>query len=98
MPDFVAGTTTGVLFLRRVCVCFTIAVRSETSLYCLVVCSLRFHVLHPDYVFVRLREMGQLYKLRVLLVLVDMVRCICGCGVCRAMDCAKNMFFSASFV
>lgn len=38
------------------------------------VCSLRYHALHPTYLFERLKELGKNYKLRVLLVLVDMVR------------------------
>jgi DNA repair protein Rad10 len=36
-----------------------------------VLCSLRYHKLHPNYVYERLKELGKLYSLRLLLVLVD---------------------------
>lgn len=33
--------------------------------------SLRYHKLHPNYVYERVKEVGKLYSLRLLLVLVD---------------------------
>lgn len=33
--------------------------------------SLQYHSLHPEYVYVRVRGLGRAYKLRVLLILVD---------------------------
>lgn len=33
--------------------------------------SLRYHKLHPNYIYERLRELGKLYTLRLLLILVD---------------------------
>ena len=38
---------------------------------CALFLSLRYHLLHPEYIHGRIREVGQLYQLRVLLVLVD---------------------------
>jgi DNA excision repair protein ERCC-1 len=38
---------------------------------CAVFLSLRYHNLHPEYIHGRIRELGRLYKLRVLLVQVD---------------------------
>lgn len=36
-------------------------------------CSLRYHLLHPEYIFDRLKRLGRRYELRVLLVYVDIV-------------------------
>lgn len=33
--------------------------------------SLRYHKLHPNYIYERLKELGKQYSLRLLLVLVD---------------------------
>ena len=33
--------------------------------------SLRYHKLHPNYIYERLKELGKQYALRILLVLVD---------------------------
>lgn len=38
---------------------------------CALFLSLRYHKLHPNYVYERLKELGKLYTLRLLLVLVD---------------------------
>lgn len=38
---------------------------------CALFLSLRYHNLHPEYVHGRLRELGRLYRLRILLVKVD---------------------------
>jgi DNA excision repair protein ERCC-1 len=38
---------------------------------CVLYLSLRYHSLHPEYIFTRLRQLGPGYKLRILLVLVD---------------------------
>ena len=35
------------------------------------ICSVRYHKLHPNYVYERLKELGKQYTLRLLLVLVD---------------------------
>ncbi|KAL8755137.1 MAG: hypothetical protein Q9184_004887 [Pyrenodesmia sp. 2 TL-2023] len=39
---------------------------------CALFLSLKYHRLHPDYIFERFRKLGQKYNLRILLVLVDM--------------------------
>lgn len=39
---------------------------------CALFLSLKYHRLHPDYIFERFRKLGQKYNLRVLLILVDM--------------------------
>ena len=33
--------------------------------------SIRYHKLHPNYIYERLKELGRLYSLRILLVLID---------------------------
>ncbi len=38
---------------------------------CVLFLSMRYHLLHPQYVFARLATLKSMYKLRVLLVLVD---------------------------
>ncbi|EDQ92404.1 uncharacterized protein MONBRDRAFT_2344, partial [Monosiga brevicollis MX1] len=38
---------------------------------CALFLSLRYHNLHPEYIHARIREVGRLYALRVLLVQVD---------------------------
>jgi DNA excision repair protein ERCC-1 len=42
---------------------------------CALFLSVRYHALHPHYIFQRIRELGRLYVLRVLLVLVDVEVC-----------------------
>lgn len=39
----------------------------------LVNCSLRYHLLHPDYLYFRIRELQKNFKLRVVLCHVDVV-------------------------
>lgn len=36
--------------------------------------SLRYHKLHPNYIYERFQKLGKNYELRILLVLVDAVR------------------------
>src|ERR1700720_3252790 len=38
---------------------------------CALFLSIRYHKLHPNYLYERLKALGKLYTLRVLLVLVD---------------------------
>ncbi|XP_014668819.1 PREDICTED: DNA excision repair protein ERCC-1-like [Priapulus caudatus] len=38
---------------------------------CVLFLSLRYHQLHPDYIHVRLKELGRQYELRILLLQVD---------------------------
>jgi len=35
------------------------------------VVSIRYHKLHPNYIYERFKEVGKMYKLRLLLILVD---------------------------
>lgn len=51
-----------------VCVCLCLSVAPS---------SVRYHLLHPDYIHDRLKALGKLYSLRVLLVHVDTVRTYC---------------------
>ncbi|KAI4173255.1 MAG: hypothetical protein LQ346_008447 [Caloplaca aetnensis] len=39
---------------------------------CAFFLSLKYHKLHPDYIYERMRKLGQKYNLRILLTLVDM--------------------------
>jgi len=39
--------------------------------HCALFLSLRYHLLHTDYIYVRVRELGMTFRLRILLVLVD---------------------------
>lgn len=43
------------------------------KIYCLFLCSLRYHLLHPDYLYFRIRELQKNFKLRVVLCHVDVV-------------------------
>ncbi|KAI5398485.1 variant 3, Excision repair cross-complementation group 1 [Lathyrus oleraceus] len=45
---------------------------SQTS--CALYLSLRYHLLHPDYLYYRIRELQKNFKLRVVLCHVDVVR------------------------
>lgn len=38
---------------------------------CAFFLSIRYHKLHPNYIYDRLKEVGKLYSLRILLVLID---------------------------
>ncbi|KIX04784.1 uncharacterized protein Z518_05655 [Rhinocladiella mackenziei CBS 650.93] len=38
---------------------------------CALFLSLKYHRLHPEYIYSRLRQLGKLYNLRILLVMVD---------------------------
>ena len=38
---------------------------------CALFLSLKYHRLHPEYIYTRLRQLGKLYNLRVLLTMVD---------------------------
>lgn len=38
---------------------------------CALFLSLKYHRLHPEYVYTRLRQLGKLYNLRILLTMVD---------------------------
>ena len=38
---------------------------------CALFLSLKYHRLHPEYIYSRLRQLGKLYNLRVLLTMVD---------------------------
>lgn len=42
---------------------------------CALFLSIKYHSLHPKYVHERIKQLGRLYELRVLLVLVDMLQC-----------------------
>ena len=37
-------------------------------------CSVQYHLLHPNYIHERLKQLGKSFDLRILLVLVDVVR------------------------
>lgn len=39
----------------------------------LIICSLRYHLLHTDYLYFRIRELQKDFKLRVVLCHVDVV-------------------------
>ena len=41
---------------------------------CALFLSLRYHKLHPNYIYERFQKLGKNYLLRILLVLVDVVR------------------------
>ena len=40
---------------------------------CALFLSLRYHKLHPNYIYERFQKLGKQFNLRVLLVLVDVV-------------------------
>ncbi len=39
--------------------------------------SLKYHRLHPEYIATRIEKLGISYKLRILLILCDIVRFLC---------------------
>ena len=47
--------------------------RTYVFSYCMCVCSVRYHTLHPNYIHERLERLGSSFELRLLLVLVDAV-------------------------
>lgn len=66
-PDYQVGATTGLLFLRCV-------FRSSSLLRALIrphSASLRYHLLHPEYIHNRIEKLGQTYSLRLMLVMCD---------------------------
>lgn len=46
---------------------------------CALFLSLRYHRLHPNYIYERFQKLGKNYTLRLLLVLVDVVGSVCVC-------------------
>jgi DNA excision repair protein ERCC-1 len=40
---------------------------------CALFLSLRYHRLHPEYIYNRIQKLGKEYNLRILLVMVDIV-------------------------
>ena len=95
VPDYILGKTCCALFLRYVlyksctstaylhfdCVCLSVCL-------CVCLCSVRYHVLHPEYIHARLQQLGKAFDTRVLLLLVDTVSKIahlpmhvCGCDM-----------------
>lgn len=53
--------------------------------------SLRYHHFNPEYIHERLRQLGQKYELRILLVQVDVV-----CGGFAGKNLAMNLKFIIS--
>lgn len=45
----------------------------DFSSFLSILCSLRYHLLHPDYLYYRIRELQKNFKLRVVLCHVDVV-------------------------
>ena len=41
---------------------------------CALFLSLRYHRLHPEYIYNRIQKLGKEYNLRILLIMVDIVR------------------------
>ncbi|KAL0923669.1 hypothetical protein M5K25_007735 [Dendrobium thyrsiflorum] len=53
-------------------VCDYLLGQSSCALYIsLPMCSLRYHLLHPDYLYYRIRELQKVFKLRVILCHID---------------------------
>lgn len=52
---------------------FSVHVYLRSFQVMLVNCSLRYHLLHPDYLYFRIRELQKHFKLRVVLCHVDVV-------------------------
>ncbi|PCH43674.1 DNA repair protein rad10 [Wolfiporia cocos MD-104 SS10] len=67
VADYQVGRTTGVLFLRQVC--RFMQVLMDAGIHCHV--SLRYHRLHPEYIYQRIERLGHSYNLRVLLLMCD---------------------------
>lgn len=67
--DYVVGQTTCVLYLRYI---YRLAI-FETTLSLLIYCliSLRYHRLHPDYIYDRMGKLAHQFVLRLLLIYVD---------------------------
>ena len=40
---------------------------------CALFLSLRYHRLHPEYIYNRIQKLGKEYNLRILLIMVDIV-------------------------
>jgi hypothetical protein len=68
-------------------------------------CSLRYHLLHPEYLYFRIRELQKNYRLRVVLCHVDVVsRPVTLCllakafvGVCAETSASKELRLVATF-
>lgn len=65
MADYQVGTHNGVLFLRSA---WQIASGSSE-----LTRSLKYHRLHPEYIHQRIEKMKNMYNVRILLVLCDIV-------------------------
>lgn len=64
-----------------------VAIGYAACLNCLTICcSLRYHLLHPDYLYYRIRELQKNFKVRVVLCHIDVVR-----------QCANQSYFEPSF-
>lgn len=71
--DYGLGLTTCALFLRYVlwpCVPIIVQVTGRLML-CALRLSLKYHRLHPEYIYTRIRNLQGKYTLRVLLTMVD---------------------------
>ena len=62
--DYQVGTHNGVLFLRLAC---------EPQPTSKLTNSLKYHRLHPEYIHQRIEKMRNMYRVRILLVLCDVV-------------------------
>lgn len=46
---------------------------SNSNILAFISCSLRYHRLHPEYIHTRIKKLGHMYTLRILLVMCDVV-------------------------
>ena len=72
VPDYLLGQSACALYLR-----WALEAGGQGGLRSLLtlvgVCSLRYHLLHPDYLYFRIRELQKGFRLRVVLCHVDVV-------------------------
>ena len=77
VPDYILGKTCCALFLRYVLYKSPLArhiyISTVSVCLCVCLCSVRYHVLHPEYIHARLQQLGKSFDTRVLLLLVDTV-------------------------